>query len=107
MRTNLHLKLPGSYLALALEFVVITSAAFAQGTAFTYQGKLTDSGNLANGQYDFQFKLFDALTAGTQLGATQTLSPVPVTNSIFTVSLDFGVCATCFDGAAAAAVSPL
>src|SRR5262245_28594602 len=77
-----------------------TTTILAQGTAFTYQGKLTDSGNLANGQYDFQFKLFDALAAGTQLGTTQTVSTVTVSNGIFTVTLDFGVCASCFNGAA-------
>lgn len=35
------------------------SAALAQTTAFTYQGKLTDAGNPANGNYDLQLKLFD------------------------------------------------
>ena len=28
------------------------------GTAFTYQGRLIDSNNAADGLYDFQFKLF-------------------------------------------------
>src|SRR5262249_61941171 len=74
--------------------------AAGQGTAFTYQGKLTDSGTLANGQYGLQFKLFDALSAGTQQGTTQTLSNVTVTNGIFTVPLDFGACPTCFNGSA-------
>src|SRR5262245_15023377 len=77
-----------------------TNPVSAQGTAFTYQGKLTDGGNLANGSYDLQFKLFDALAAGTQLGTTQTVSTVTVSNGIFTVTLDFGVCASCFNGAA-------
>src|SRR5262245_30749121 len=73
-----------------------------QTTAFTYQGKLTDSGNLANGQYDLQFKLFDTVTVGTgtQQGSTVTVSNVLVTSGIFTVSLDFGACASCFNGAA-------
>jgi hypothetical protein len=35
------------------------AATLAQTTAFTYQGKLSDGGNAATGQYDFQFKLFD------------------------------------------------
>src|SRR5215813_5518921 len=77
-----------------------SATAVAQSTAFTYQGKLTDMGNLANGQYDLQFKLFDALAAGTQQGTAQTLSNVTVTNGIFSVTLDFGVCASCFNGAA-------
>ena len=73
------------------------STAIAQTTAFTYQGKLTDSGNLANAAYDMQFKLFDATTNGNQIGATLTFDgnsgnppSVSVTNGIFTVSLDFG-----------------
>src|SRR5215813_13475972 len=80
----------------------LSTTAFAQGTTFTYQGKLTDSGNLANGQYDFQFKLFDTMTlgTGTQFGTIITVSNVTVTNGIFSVSLDFGVCPTCFNGSA-------
>src|SRR5262245_36871348 len=77
-----------------------TNPVSAQSTAFTYQGKLTDSGNLANGQYDLQFKLFDALAAGAQLGTTQTLSNITVSNGSFSVPLDFGACPTCFDGSA-------
>jgi len=74
----------------------------AQSTAFTYQGKLADSGNPANGQYDFQFKVFDTQTVGTgtQQGTTQTLTNITVGAGIFTVQLDFGACATCFDGTA-------
>src|ERR1044072_7708781 len=41
---------------LVLSFTINASA---QTTAFTYQGKLNESGNLANDQYDFQFTLFD------------------------------------------------
>ena len=31
------------------------STVFAQGTAFTYQGRLADNGNAANGNYDLRF----------------------------------------------------
>src|SRR5262249_33248827 len=80
---------------------ISASVTFAQGTAFTYQGKLTDAGNLANGNYDFQFKLFDtpALGTGNQQGATVLATNAPVSNGIFTVTIDFGVCANCFNGA--------
>ena len=60
------------------------------GTAFTYQGRLTDAGLPANGNYDLQFKLFDALTAGSQVGSTLTRTNVAVSAGLFTVSLDFG-----------------
>ena len=64
----------------------------AQTASFTYQGKLTDGGNLGSASYDMQFKLFDTGTvgAGAQQGGTLTLAAVQVTNGIFTVQLDFG-----------------
>ena len=72
----------------------------AQTTSFTYQGKLTDGGAPANGPYDLQFKLYDALTDGSLQGSPNTVTKtgVQVTNSIFTVQLDFG--ASAFPGAA-------
>ncbi len=69
----------------------------ALGTSFTYQGKLTDGGAPANGTYDFEFELFDALTSGTQKGSTVTQDDVTVTDGLLTVQLDFG---DVFDGTA-------
>lgn len=68
----------------------------AQSTAFTYQGKLSTGGSPAGGTYDIQFKIFDALTDGTQQGATITNPTVGVTGGIFTIALDFGT--GVFDG---------
>lgn len=75
--------------------------AFAQTTAFTYQGRLTDSSIPANGNFDFEFKLFDLATVGTgnQQGPTVTRLNVMVTAATFSVQLDFGVCTVCFPGA--------
>jgi hypothetical protein len=61
------------------------------GTALTYQGRLQQSGAPLNGGFDFQCKLFDALNAGVQIGSTQTISNVQVTDGLFTMSIDFGV----------------
>ena len=72
-------------------------AVFAQTTTFTYQGRLQDGGMPANGNYDFTFGLFDTLTGGTQIGSTQTVSTVNVSNGSFSVQLDFGAAA--FPGA--------
>lgn len=60
------------------------------GSAFSYQGRLTDNGNPANGAYDFQFILYDAATGGAQQGSTVTQSGVAVSNGLFNVQLDFG-----------------
>lgn len=84
---------------LSLIYLLATPCMLAQGSAFTYQGKLTDSGNPANGNYDFQFKLFDSadFVTGNQVGTTITSLGVQVTNGTFTVQLDFG--ASVFPGA--------
>ena len=65
-------------------------AAAPLGTAFTYQGRLTDGGVLANGQYDFWFKLYTDPITGTQVGSTASFTALPVSNGLFTVTLDFG-----------------
>ena len=88
-------------ICVALITIVLAGAGAAyaqtQTTAFTYQGKLTDSGNPANSNYDLQVALFDNGAGGTQIGSTLTRSSVLVSSGIFTVQLDFGVSA--FPGA--------
>ena len=63
----------------------------ALGTAFTYQGRLTDGGVAVTGVYEFEFKLYDAhADPSNQVGSTFSLRSVLVTNGLFTVKLDFG-----------------
>src|SRR6266496_181872 len=92
----------GSPLMLLIVVFAMRGACLAQATVFTYQGKLIDTGVPASGNYDMQFKLFDTPTVGTgfQQGATLTAPNVAVTAGIFTVQLDFGACASCFNGSA-------
>lgn len=71
-------------------FVMAPSPASAQTTEFTYQGKLNDGGFAANANYDFEFRLFDSVTAGSQVGPLLTRSNIAVGNGIFSVALDFG-----------------
>ena len=60
------------------------------GTTFTYQGHLEDAGAPANGTYDFEFRLYNAPTAGSQVGDPVMVDDWPVANGIFTVDVDFG-----------------
>src|SRR5882724_2774328 len=84
-------------LTLVLTFGGSLSSVHAQGTAFTYQGRFTDSGVPANATVEFQFTLWNALSGGTQVAvATPTSSLVGVTNGLFTTAIDFG--AATFDG---------
>ena len=80
-----------------LLLTVITALVRPQTTSFTYQGALNDGGNPANGTYDLQFKLYDALSGGSQIGSTVTVNVVTIANGLFKVTLDFG--ATAFPGA--------
>jgi hypothetical protein len=64
-----------------------TILASAQTTEFTYQGSLKDGPNPANGNFDFEFALFDG--GGAQLGILPR-NGVSVSNGMFSVSLDFG-----------------
>jgi hypothetical protein len=88
--------LTAALFALTLSFAQFS---YSQTNAFTYQGKLTDSSIAATGDYDMQFRLFDA--GGTQVGATIRYDPVYVSNGVFTVQLnqsgEFGAAA--FTGA--------
>jgi VCBS repeat-containing protein len=75
--------------------------AVAQGTAFTYQGFLTDSSGPLNGTFSLTFKLYDAPTLGNQLpmGSPITIiDTVAISGGLFTTNLDFQ---TAFNGGGA------
>ncbi len=60
------------------------------GTQFTYQGRLEDNNQPADGLFDFEFRLFDALAGGAQAGGVVLANDIPVENGVFSVELDFG-----------------
>ena len=70
----------GFLFCVAILVVVSAGNVNAQTTAFTYQGRLFDGSGPANGNYDFEFKLYDASTGGNQHGSTIQLFTVPVSN---------------------------
>jgi hypothetical protein len=74
------------------------SIVLAQGTAFTYQGQLTENGAPANGSYDLTVSLFDAASGGTSVGTSNVFNDLLISNGLLTVTLDFG--ASAFNGAA-------
>ncbi|HSU53172.1 MAG TPA: tail fiber domain-containing protein [Candidatus Dormibacteraeota bacterium] len=77
--------------AAVCNFFLIINCAFAQGTAFTYQGRLTDGASAANGTYDFRFTLLDSTNLpGTVVAGPVTNAATVVSNGLFTVTLDFG-----------------
>lgn len=70
--------------------LLFTNALFGQSTGFSYQGSINVAGTPANGNYDFEFVLYDALNGGNQIGSVQSRNSVAVQNGIFSVRLDFG-----------------
>ena len=72
------------------------SKAAPMGTAWTYQGRLVDANEAADGLYDFEFKLFDDPCTGTQQGGPIDVNDLDVIDGYFTAELDFG--SDVFDG---------
>jgi len=72
------------------------SRVLAQGTAFTYQGRLTDGTNAASGNYDLRFSIFDVPAGGSSIAGPITNANVSISGGLFTATLDFGT--GVFDG---------
>ena len=67
------------------------------GTAFTYQGVLSDAGAPVEGDYDFRVFLYNADVGGGQVGTTVLVGNVAVTDGRVALDVDFG---DVFDGTA-------
>ncbi len=80
-------------LGLAMLGVLAASAillADVLDTGFTYQGRLRNGGEPANGNHDLAFTLYDAETLGSIVADPVERVDVRVANGAFTVPLDFG-----------------
>lgn len=76
--------------AACLSFGAHIDSIHAQGTAFTYQGRLLIDNSPATGIYDMEFYLRDDLSAGNPVGPTNAQPMVAISNGLFSVVLDFG-----------------
>jgi len=71
--------------------VIQVGQAAPMGTAFTYQGRLMDANNPADGLYDFEFRLFAHPTLNSfPVGDMVEVNDLDVIDGYFTVLLDFG-----------------
>src|SRR5258708_25746778 len=78
-------------LTISLLLALIARSAFAQGTAFSYQGRLNDGANPATGIYDLQFAIYDSTNLpGVVIAGPLVNAATSVSNGLFTVVLDFG-----------------
>src|SRR4051812_48395129 len=72
---------------LLLSTLNLQLSTFAQGTAFTYQGRVSDGAGPANGNYDLTFTLFSAVSGGATAGTSNVFDNLAVTNGLFTATL--------------------
>jgi hypothetical protein len=95
MRNRLPiLVVPGLIVLLAL-VAGVTQAQGPEGTgvqpaavlslidSFTYQGRLFENGQPANGNYDFRIGIWDAETLGSKVSSAQALAGQPVQHGLF------------------------
>lgn len=94
MKTTIRNSIGGLAFVSALILTFQPSSARAQGTAFTYQGRLESAGAPANRFYDFSAQVYNRASAGepgdTLVSGTLTFTAVPVSNGLFMLTLDFG-----------------
>ena len=74
-----------------LGFASFCAALLAQplSAEFTFQGELQDAGAGADGDYEFEFRAFDAINGGNQLGP-RLAQVITIRDGIFSTALDFG-----------------
>lgn len=79
-------------IVLLIATVIPASVTAQGGSAFTYQGVLTNGTDPVDGPCDFLFSAFDAASGGLQVGSslTQTLT---VSAGLFAAQLDYGASA--------------
>src|ERR1017187_8085762 len=66
------------------------NGARAQGSAFTYQGRLNVNGAPASGTYDFRYRLALDQFGNSYYGSSVLASGQVISNGLFTATLDFG-----------------
>lgn len=75
-------------------FLLLACAALAalaqSATTFTYQGRLYNNGQLANGNYVLRVRPYTAATDGTALASSLDTPALNVIDGIFSTTLDFG-----------------
>jgi hypothetical protein len=71
-------------------FVLLSSTLLGQTSLFNFQGRLNDGGAPANGHYDLQFRLYDAISGGVRIGPVANRPDTVVINGVFSTTLSFG-----------------
>ncbi len=89
MHHHTHALIAAAIVTSVITSALTTASAQTIGTAFTYQGEITQAEAPA-GPVDLRFRLFDAPTVGAQIGPQLSATNVTPANGRFAVTLDFG-----------------
>lgn len=79
---------PGFRMVLLCLLILACGSVLAE--PINYQGQLSDASGGADGEFDFQFELYDQAEGGAQVGDTVVKESVAVSDGLFSVDLDFG-----------------
>ncbi len=71
-------------------FAATASAAAESGTAFRYQGRLSDASGPANGSFDLRFALFSSANDTAPVASARTNPSVQIAAGLLTTVIDFG-----------------
>jgi len=84
------MKTPVRHLVVLLTLIIGIYQSPAQGTAFTYQGRLNNGGSPASGVYDLTFTLYNVNSNGLPWAGPITNGAVAVNGGMFNATIDFG-----------------
>src|SRR6478672_11084533 len=91
----IHFLQPGNVMKRLLILLLICAVtriglAAPLGTAFTFSGRMNYQNKPANGAFDLQVKLYDASTAGNQVGPVLNVNSLQLVDGLLVTTLDFG-----------------
>jgi hypothetical protein len=92
LSTSGRAQAPQAWAETATHAPVGIAASAPLSTSFTYQGQLKRGGEPVTADCSMAFRLYDQADGGVQVGSPLTPT-VPVSDSLFTVQLDFGASA--------------
>ena len=84
---NGHMKINRANFSLLI-LLLVSAASYAQTTAFSYQGRLSESGTPVTGTRHFRFTLFDE--GGVAIPGATIEQTLVVSSGVFNTTLDFG-----------------
>ncbi|MFM7808266.1 MAG: hypothetical protein ACKPEA_10125, partial [Planctomycetota bacterium] len=94
MKTPVRLRTRVFALLLASGAAIVSTAAALDttpiGNAFTYQGRLRQAGQPAQGTFDLTFRLYSQASGGLPIAAAISMPGSTISDGFFSVELDFG-----------------